>query len=64
MSGPHSASTSASTRFRQALVVTADEGRRDAAEAFLDLVASDQGREVMRSYGFVLPGEPVPGAGG
>lgn len=43
---------------QQDLVVTArDDGHVAAARAFADLVASDAGREVMRRYGFLLPGE-------
>jgi molybdate transport system substrate-binding protein len=43
---------------QQELVVTAvDPARAALAEAFVDLVASDEGREVMRRYGFLLPGE-------
>jgi molybdate transport system substrate-binding protein len=41
---------------QQDLVVTAtDPGRAAAARAFVDLVASDAGREVMRRYGFLIP---------
>jgi molybdate transport system substrate-binding protein len=43
---------------RQDLVVVAtDPARADLARRFAALVASDEGREVMRRYGFVLPGE-------
>lgn len=43
---------------QQDLVVTStDDDRVGAARAFADLVSSDSGREVMRRYGFVLPGE-------
>ncbi|HEX6420329.1 MAG TPA: molybdate ABC transporter substrate-binding protein [Acidimicrobiales bacterium] len=46
---------------RQALVVTGDGARGEAAAAFADLVSSPAGREVMVRYGFVLPGEEAPG---
>jgi molybdate transport system substrate-binding protein len=39
------------------VVTTTGEDRVDAARAFADLVSSDAGREVMRRYGFLLPGE-------
>jgi molybdate transport system substrate-binding protein len=43
----------------QALVVVADDpGRVEAARGFAELVNSPEGREVMVSFGFVLPGEP------
>jgi molybdate transport system substrate-binding protein len=44
----------------QALVVTASGERAAAATEFTELVDSPEGREVMNSYGFVLPGEPAP----
>jgi molybdate transport system substrate-binding protein len=48
---------------QQDLVVTAtDPARAAAARAFVDLVASDAGREVMGRYGFLVPGEGVDGA--
>jgi molybdate transport system substrate-binding protein len=48
---------------QQDLVVTAtDPVRSAAARAFLDLVSSDAGREVMNRYGFLVPGEGVDGA--
>jgi molybdate transport system substrate-binding protein len=47
---------------QQDLVVTAtDPARTAAARAFVDLVDSDAGREVMRRYGFVIPGEGIDG---
>lgn len=45
---------------RQALVVTGDGARGDAAAGFADFVNSAAGREVMVAYGFVLPGEEAP----
>jgi molybdate transport system substrate-binding protein len=45
---------------RQALVVTGDGARGDAAAEFADLVNSPRGREVMIAYGFVLLGEEAP----
>lgn len=45
---------------RQALVVTGDGARGDAAAEFADFVNSPRGREVMIAYGFVLPGEETP----
>lgn len=39
------------------VVTTTDDDRVGAARAFADLVSSDAGREVMRRYGFLLPGE-------
>jgi molybdate transport system substrate-binding protein len=43
---------------RQDLVVVAtDPTRAELARRFAALVASDEGREVMRRHGFVLPGE-------
>lgn len=43
----------------QALAVIASTQHEDEARAFADFVNSEQGREVMRRYGFVLPGEQV-----
>jgi molybdate transport system substrate-binding protein len=37
---------------RQALVVTADDDRAEAAQDFADLVVSERGRRVLRRYGF------------
>jgi molybdate transport system substrate-binding protein len=48
---------------RQALVVTAPEERREAAEAFAAHLASDAGRALMARHGFVLPGEERSGSG-
>jgi molybdate transport system substrate-binding protein len=48
---------------RQALVVTAPQDRRDAAEAFVDHLGSDAGRALMARYGFVPPGEVPSGDG-
>jgi molybdate transport system substrate-binding protein len=46
---------------QQDLVVTAsDPAQARAAAAFADLVADESGREVMRRYGFLLPGEEGP----
>ncbi|MEX1164166.1 MAG: molybdate ABC transporter substrate-binding protein [Nitriliruptor sp.] len=43
---------------QQELVVTAVDAEQAAsAEAFADLVASEEGREVMRRSGFLLPGD-------
>jgi molybdate transport system substrate-binding protein len=42
----------------QALVVCKGSGRRDAATGFATFVGSDEGRAIMRRYGFLLPGEP------
>ncbi|MEX2627858.1 MAG: molybdate ABC transporter substrate-binding protein [Ilumatobacteraceae bacterium] len=42
---------------RQALVVTGEGAAGVAAARFVDLVASDSGREVMNRFGFALPGE-------
>jgi molybdate transport system substrate-binding protein len=44
----------------QALVVTATKERSLAAKAFVMLVSSSEGRDVMRTYGFLLPGDPPP----
>lgn len=44
----------------QALVVTATGARGAAATAFADFLASPAGRQVMVTYGFVLPGEQPP----
>jgi molybdate transport system substrate-binding protein len=43
----------------QALAVIAGTPREAEARAFADFVMSDEGREIMRRYGFVLPGEPL-----
>ena len=45
---------------QQALVVTAKAPQADLANRFVAFVASSAGRETMRAYGFVLPGEPTP----
>ena len=45
---------------QQALVVTAKAPQADLANRFVAFVASSAGRETMRAYGFVLPGEPAP----
>jgi molybdate transport system substrate-binding protein len=54
----------------QALAVIARTPHEAEARAFADFINSEQGREVMRRYGFVLPGEAIaaatpasPGAG-
>ena len=44
----------------QALVVTASKKRAASAKAFTALVQSKDGRAVMRKFGFLLPGDPVP----
>jgi len=41
----------------QALVVCKGSGRRDAATGFVTFVGSDEGRAIMRRFGFLLPGE-------
>lgn len=47
----------------QALAVTAQtEERAKLAEDFVRFVSSPEGREVMRRYGFLLPGEDAPQA--
>ena len=47
-------------RLEQALVVTAGRNRAAAALAFTAMVGSPSGRAVMRTFGFLLPGEPKP----
>lgn len=42
---------------QQALVVTSTGAQGEAAAAFAEFIGSPDGREVMVSYGFVLPGE-------
>jgi molybdate transport system substrate-binding protein len=42
------------------VVTTSDPSRVVAARAFADLVDSDEGREVLRRFGFLLPGEDGP----
>lgn len=46
---------------QQELVVTASEDRREAATAFTEFVASEDGRAIMRRFGFLLPGETLAG---
>lgn len=46
----------------QALVVTSTGPAGDAATAFAEFLGSPEGRDVMIRYGFVLPGDPTPGA--
>jgi molybdate transport system substrate-binding protein len=46
----------------QTLVVTAPDERAASARAFVAFVGSPEGREVMRRYGFLLPGDPQPEA--
>jgi molybdate transport system substrate-binding protein len=41
----------------QALAVIKNRPREDAARAFIDFVNSPTGREIMKRYGFLLPGE-------
>ena len=43
------------------MVVTDDPSRVEAARTFAELVNAPAGREVMRRFGFVLPGEEVGG---
>ncbi len=43
----------------QALVVCAGDERRASASAFAEWVAAEKGRTIMRSYGFLLPGESI-----
>lgn len=46
---------------QQELVVTASDQERAAlAQAFVDLVDGEEGRAVMRRFGFLLPGDEVP----
>jgi molybdate transport system substrate-binding protein len=45
----------------QALVVTSSGPQGEAATAFAEFLGSPAGREVMVRYGFVLPGESMPG---
>jgi len=42
------------------VVVTDDPDRAERATAFVDLVMSEEGRTVMRQFGFLLPGESPP----
>jgi molybdate transport system substrate-binding protein len=50
---------------QQDLVVVADDPDRAAlARAFIDLVGSPEGREVMQRFGFLLPGEERTGVTG
>lgn len=44
----------------QALVVTSEGPRGEAATRFANFIGSPEGRKVMVRYGFVLPGETVP----
>ena len=44
----------------QVLVVTTKGDRSYSAKAFVALVSSTTGRDVMRKYGFLLPGDPKP----
>ncbi|MCL4867738.1 MAG: molybdate ABC transporter substrate-binding protein [Anaerolineae bacterium] len=41
----------------QALAVIKSTPREEIARAFIAFVGSDQGREIMKRYGFLLPGE-------
>jgi molybdate transport system substrate-binding protein len=45
----------------QALVVTGTGAPGEVAKEFATFVASEQGRRVMVRYGFVLPGDALPG---
>jgi molybdate transport system substrate-binding protein len=49
------------TPLQQDLVVTATGGRVEAAMAFADFVGGEEGREIMRRFGFLLPGETLAG---
>ncbi len=44
----------------QTLAVTTKGDRAFSAKAFVALVSSTAGRDVMRKYGFLLPGDPKP----
>jgi molybdate transport system substrate-binding protein len=44
----------------QALAVIAGTPHEAEARAFADFINSEDGREVMRRYGFILPGEAIP----
>lgn len=46
----------------QALAVITSTDQEDEARAFAAFVNSDTGRDVMRRYGFILPGESLPAA--
>jgi molybdate transport system substrate-binding protein len=46
---------------QELVVVAADRDRAALASRFVDHVGSEQGREVMRRYGFLLPGEEPDG---
>jgi molybdate transport system substrate-binding protein len=52
--------TDAHEPLEQALVVTAKKPRAFSAKAFVSMVTSPAGRDVMRKYGFLLPGDPKP----
>ncbi|MFZ5439443.1 MAG: molybdate ABC transporter substrate-binding protein [Myxococcota bacterium] len=43
----------------QALVVCTRGAQQEGARRFAELLASPDGRAVMRKYGFILPGEPT-----
>ena len=45
---------------QQAIVVTAKGSRATTAKKFTELVGSVKGRDIMRAYGFLLPGDPSP----
>ncbi len=46
----------------QALVVCGKGARAELGRGFADFVASDEGRAIMKRYGFLLPGETLPTA--
>ena len=46
----------------QALVVCRRGDRREGGDAFARFVASEEGRVIMRRYGFLLPGETLMGS--
>jgi molybdate transport system substrate-binding protein len=52
--------TDAHKPLEQALVVTATTPRSASAKAFAAMVSDAAGRDVMRKYGFLLPGDPKP----
>ena len=46
---------------QQLVVVAEDPDRAALAERFIDHISSEQGREIMRRFGFLLPGEDPSG---
>ena len=51
---------SAHKPLEQAIVVTATKARSPLSKSFVAIVTSPAGRAVMRKYGFLLRGEPIP----